>query len=238
MIHSFSSFLLFLMAWTCSASSNSGLIAKLRAAGIVSSPRVLTALSLVDRSLFVPSSLMGSAFEDRPLPLGYGATISAPHMHGLCLELMEPWAKDGAVVLDVGSGSGFLAAVLATMIGKGKVVGLEHVPELVQMAKENCSKDRKIRALVENGTLILAEGDGRLGWSKEAPFDCIHVGASAADFPENLMKQLKVGGRLVVPVGPANSAQILYTIDRVSESEFKKNEVTGVVYVPLTSYKK
>merc|ERR1719375_58127 len=130
----------------------------------------------VDRGQFVPENLMSAAYEDRPLQIGHGATISAPHMHGMALELLSPALRPGARVLDVGCGSGYLCAALAHMVGPdGLVVGIDYLSALVDLARKNLS--RAHGDLLASGRLKLLRGDGWAGSPDHAPFDAIHVGA-------------------------------------------------------------
>ena len=167
--------------------------------GIIRHPRVAAALLAVDRGDFVldPST----AYYDTPQPIGHGATISAPHMHAHVLEHMHDKLVPGAVALDVGSGSGFLAAAMCELVSPGgRVFGIEHIPALVEWSKRNVAKHHP-QLLATGGPLTLLEGDGYAGLPAEGPFDAIHVGAAAPSTPVALLDQLKVGGRLIIPVG-------------------------------------
>jgi len=218
------------MAWRCSGESNEQLIDNLLKGKVITSKAVADALKKVDRGNFVLSK--STAYEDSPQSIGYGATISAPHMHAMCIELLLQHLKPGAKVLDVGSGSGYLVAVMAHLVKpNGKVYGVEHIGELVEWSRGNIKKDdEKLAEYCE-----IKQADGRWGLPDLGPFDCIHVGAAAEDgIPETLKQQLKVGGRLVIPVGPKNN-QNLILVERKSEKEFVQSNVCGVMYVPLTS---
>ncbi|KAI8847164.1 protein-L-isoaspartate O-methyltransferase [Chytridium lagenaria] len=215
-------------AWRSHGTSNVTLLQALRGNHLIQTDSVFNAMLKVDRANYVPPEC-AKPYRDHPVSIGYGATISAPHMHAMCLEILEPWLKPGAKVLDVGSGSGYLAAVMAHMVDGGGVVGVEHVEELVEFAERNVGRERV-------GGVRFFRGDGRLGFSEEAPFDCIHVGAAAPEIPTALIEQLKPGGRLVIPVG--TDTQELLVVDKDVEGEVTMRVKCGVMYVPLTSLEK
>ena len=159
-------------------------------------------------------------------------------MHAMCAELMLEAVGggqgdgEGVRVLDVGSGSGYLAAVLSRLIGDaGHVYGIEHIPELVRTSLANLRADDS--QLLQR--VHIKQGDGRLGLPSAAPFDAIHVGAAAAEVPAALVEQLKEGGVLVIPVGAENDEQYLEVIEKRPGGEIQRRIVTGVRYVPLTS---
>jgi len=222
------------MAWRCSASSNAGLIANLKAAGLISTRRVEQAMLSVDRGNFTHIN----PYEDSPQTIGFGATISAPHIHAEMLELLEPYLKPGNRALDVGSGSGYLAECMAKMVTEdgapGKVVGVEHVTELVQKSTHNVKRDDP--SLLSSGALQLFGGDGRRGWPTEAPYQAIHVGAASPDdIPKDLIDQLAPGGRMVIPVGPQGGDQYLVQVDKDENHRISRKNLIGVRFVPLTS---
>jgi len=195
-------------------------------------------MNAIDRKLFVPTEAASEAYADHPLVIGYGATISAPHMHAHCLEFLKDHIKPGATVLDVGSGSGYLAAVIAQMVGpSGRVVGIEHIDKLVAWSIENTANSAVSNMLVTShnpdGHLLLIEGDGREGYPPHAPYDAIHVGAAAPQTPNALLEQLKPGGRLVIPVGTHSQDLMIY--DKKSDGNIESRSAMGVRYVPLTS---
>jgi protein-L-isoaspartate(D-aspartate) O-methyltransferase len=193
-----------------------------------------------DRGNYAPTSSRDEAYEDHPLPIGYRATISAPHAHAACLELFERAGvvARGKKVLDVGSGTGYLSACFAELVGceegAGKVVGIEHIDALTKSSVENVKRDGKGGLLDAVDAFRLVTGDGRDGYEKMAPYDAIHVGASAEKIPEALLNQLAVGGRMVIPVGGSNG-QALTVIDRLRDGSLRKRDEMGVMYVPLTS---
>ena len=139
-------------------------------------------------------------------------------MHAYCLEWMAPNLKNGSRVLDVGCGSGFLLGAFHEMVGDGKninVVGIEHIQELAQLSVNNLSKGYS--AELESEQIKVVCGDGREGYAEAAPYDAIHVGAAAAQVPPALIQQLKVGGMLVIPVGPQGGSQWIMQIIKQDE---------------------
>jgi len=218
------------MAWQSSGASNAALIANLAANGQISSERVREAMSGVDRAHYAASR----PYDDAPQRLGHGATISAPHMHAAAAEALLPRLHPAARVLDVGAGSGYLTHVLARLVGPGgRVVGVEHVPQLVELARENMRRSAEGAEMVESGRVEFVRADGRLGWGAGAPYDAIHVGAAAAEAHQELIAQLRAPGRLFIPVGDGR-AQFIYVIDKLEDGSVKREKQYGVRYVPLT----
>eukprot|EP01089_Gocevia_fonbrunei_P010592 TRINITY_DN2352_c0_g1_i1.p1 TRINITY_DN2352_c0_g1~~TRINITY_DN2352_c0_g1_i1.p1 ORF type:complete len:236 (-),score=42.27 TRINITY_DN2352_c0_g1_i1:95-763(-) len=210
------------------ASSNEDLINQLKAYKIVNSSVVEKAMKTVDRGNY--SASLREAYIDQPHLIGHNQTISAPHMHAMCLELLKDHAVPGAKVLDVGSGSGYLAACFAAMVGEsGKVYGIDVVKDLVERGISNINKDHP--EYLESGRVKIMYRDGWKGMPEQAPFDCIHVGAAAATIPKALTDQLRPGGRLIVPVGTDN--QNLMQIDKQENGELVTSNLMGVRYVPL-----
>jgi protein-L-isoaspartate(D-aspartate) O-methyltransferase len=199
------------MAWTFTGNNNDDLITNLKNIDIVTSSEVEAAMRRVDRKNYVPSSYKDNAYFDCPLPIGYNVTISAPHMHGHCLELLKPHLSSGSVALDVGSGSGYLTACMRELVGRqGKVYGVEHIQELVDVSIDNIKRDKKQQYL-DDKSIVICQGDGRKGFPNTPDnfFDCIHVGAAADGVPSELVRQLKVGGTLVLPLGRKDGDQAL-----------------------------
>ncbi|MGC9515015.1 protein-L-isoaspartate(D-aspartate) O-methyltransferase, partial [Methanocrinis sp.] len=162
------------------------------------------------------------AYEDHPLPIGEGQTISAPHMVAIMCEILD--LQEGMKVLDVGTGSGYHAAVMAELVGpEGHIYSIERIPELVVFARKNFRE-----AGIENVTV--AEGDGSFGLPEHAPYDRINVAATAPKLPEPLKEQLKVGGKLVIPVGTCYQELVLVV---KTEEGFELEHHGGVVFVPL-----
>lgn len=182
---------------------------------------VISAMSLTPRELFVPEALKSRAYDDTPLPIGHNQTISAPHMVAIMCDLLD--LQPGMTVLEVGGGSGYHAAVMAAMVGeKGHVYSVERMPVLVAMARKNLEK-----AGIKNVTMV--EADGSVGLPMHAPYDRISVAATAPKVPESLKQQLKVGGKMILPVG--RDYQELYLVTR--KNGFSEEKKMGVIFVPL-----
>lgn len=188
----------------------------------VKEKNVLEAMANVPRHLFIPAQERQFAYHDRPLPIGHGQTISQPYVVALMCEALL--TGETCKALDVGSGSGYAAAVLAALCRR--VISIERIPDLRDQAAANLEA-----AGIHNVDVVC--GDGSLGYSEEAPYDAISVAAGAPAAPEALKRQLKVGGRLVIPVGSTQGLQDLVRITRVSEHDFKTENFGGVAFVPL-----
>jgi protein-L-isoaspartate(D-aspartate) O-methyltransferase len=184
--------------------------------------RVIEAMARVPRELFLPEQLRSHAYDDTPQPIGWGQTISAPHMVAIMCDLLD--LEDGMTVLEVGGGSGYHAAVMADLVGPtGLVYSIERIPELVAVARENLKKARAFN-------VIMVEGDGSLGLPEHAPYDRISVAATAPKVPEPLKQQLKSpGGRMIIPVGTGYQELVLVT----RKNGFSTEERMGVIFVPL-----
>lgn len=217
------------MAWMASGTSNSSMVDALVEHSLIRSARVEAAMRAVDRGSFCAHA----PYADAPQLLTCSATISAPHMHAMALELLERVLVPGASALDVGTGSGYLAACFATLVKPaGKVVGVEHVEQLTQLASRNIRSWN--RAALDDGLIKLRTADGRLGAEDEAPFAAIHVGAASPDIPQRLIDQLDVNGRMVIPVGGEHETQSLVVVDKLDgEGNIETKSVCSVRYVPL-----
>lgn len=200
------------------------LVDELTREGVIKSERVRKALLSVPREEFVLPEYRLMAYEDRPLPLFAGATISAPHMVAMMCELIEP--RSGMKILEVGAGSGYHAAVCAEAIERrGKVYTIEIVRELAVYAAQN------IERLGYWGVVEVFHGDGRRGLERHAPFDAVIVTAAASGIPRTLVDQLRDGGVLVIPV-EEGAGQVLYRVVKRGE-KIEKRAVTYVLFVPL-----
>ena len=188
----------------------------------VSNPDVLRAMRSVPRHLFVGENYLDMAYEDHPLPIGYGQTISQPYIVAWMTELLE--LKPGEKVLEIGTGSGYQAAVLAALGGLS-VYSIEIVPELAESAAE------RLNAL--GYAVQTRQGDGYFGWEEAAPFEAIIVTAAPDHLPGPLVEQLKEGGRLVVPIGPPGGYQSLWKFVKQG-GEVRAYNLGGVAFVPLT----
>ena len=201
--------------------------------GYIKSQKVRDSMIKVDRADFSPRY----PYVDSPQPINYNVTISAPHMHAYCLEVLKDHLKEGGRALDVGFGSGYLTVAMSKMMNdKGIAVGIEHIQELCEFAKKNINKSHK--NLIDTQKVILIKGDGRMGCKEYAPYDCIHVGAAAHEIPKHLVDQLALGGRLVVPVDSRDGGQYINIIDKDRNGKISVRKELGVSYVPLTSVEK
>ncbi|WP_457591775.1 protein-L-isoaspartate O-methyltransferase [Geoglobus sp.] len=184
---------------------------------------VAKAMLEVPRHLFVPPHLRREAYNDYPLPIGYGQTISAPHMVAIMCDLLD--LKGGERVLEVGTGTGYHAAVVSRMVGEsGLVVTVERIPELAEKA-------RKIYESLGYDNIKVVVGDGSVGYEELAPYDRIYVTASAPKIPVKLLAQLKNGGRMVIPVG--DFVQYLYVVDKDEYGQVHRRNWGAVRFVPL-----
>lgn len=194
--------------------------------GYIKTEKVRNAMENVPREEFIPTSNRPYAYVDRPLPIGEGQTISAPHMVAMICELLE--LEEGMKVLEIGTGFGYNAAVVSQIIGKeGHLYSIERIGSLAGIARENLKRT----SLGDNVTVIL--GDGTKGYEEEAPFDRIYGTASAPSLPEPLKEQLKIGGIMLVPVGEQHYFQDLVYIKRESEDSFTRKAIGGVAFVPM-----
>jgi protein-L-isoaspartate(D-aspartate) O-methyltransferase len=192
--------------------------------GYLRTPEIISAFRRIKRKDFVRAEFISNAGLNEPLPIGYGQTISQPLTVAFMLELLQP--KKGDKILDIGSGSGWTTALLAEIVGeKGKVYGIELIPELKEFGEKNVSKYN----FIQKGIVKFIQGDGSKGLPEKSPFDKILVSAAADEIPQTLKKQLNVGGRLVIPV-----VDSIYLIIRNFEG-YKEKKYFGFSFVPLKS---
>jgi protein-L-isoaspartate(D-aspartate) O-methyltransferase len=184
---------------------------------------VVAAMVNVPRHEFVPEHLKRYAYENRPLPIGYGQTISQPYIVGIMTDLVDP-ARE-SVVLEVGTGSGYQAAVLAYCVRQ--VYSIEIIEELGEEAKA-----RLKRLGVKN--VEVRNGDGYYGWKEHAPFDAIVVTAAGSHIPPPLIEQLKPGGKMIIPVGSPFLTQYLMLLEKDEGSKIRTRQLLPVAFVPLT----
>ncbi len=186
-------------------------------------PATLQAMRTVPRHEFVPPGLSSAAYENRPLPIGLGQTISQPYIVAYQTEVVRP--REGMKILEVGTGSGYQAAVLAA--AGARVYTMEIFAELATSARQRLER-LGYRATVRHG-------DGNLGWPEEAPFDAIVVTAASSHVPPALIEQLKPGGRMVIPVGSMFGAQNLLQVDKDAAGVVRTRILLPVAFVPMLS---
>lgn len=183
---------------------------------------ILNALREVPREVFVPDRYKAAAYDDSPLPIPSGQTISQPYVVALMIRALRLGVEDK--VLEVGSGSGYAAAILSRMVRE--VHAVERHQELVEYARERLAQ-------IGYDNVHVHHADGTMGWLRAAPYEGIMVSASGPRVPKSLEEQLAVGGRLVMPVGSARGLQTLIRLTRVSEDEYEEKDLGGVRFVPL-----
>jgi len=198
-------------------------VERLVAYGYARDGRTIEAMKKVPRHAFVPEDLQRHAYDDRPLPVGEGQTISAPHMVAMMCDYLG--LEKGQKVLEIGAGTGYHACVIARIVHPGRVLSVERIESLGQRARANLE-----RAGCEGTEVVV--GDGTLGYEKEAPYDRILVTAGAPEVPPPLIDQLKPGGRLVIPVG-GRFVQDLVRIVKGRDGEIFREDLGGCAFVPL-----
>jgi len=203
--------------------TNEELVNYLVGAGVLKSLNIIRAFAKIDRKDFVGPECESFAYDDSPCSIGYGQTISQPSTVAFMMEQLTP--KEGDKVLDIGYGSGYSTAILASIVSDtGRIFAFEIIPIIKKFGERNLKKYK-----FENITNIL--GDGSKGMQSEAPFDRILCSAAALTLPSILKEQLKIGGRLVIPVG--RGSQAIYIIERIGEKAYKKKKIPGFIFVDL-----
>ncbi|XP_022590032.2 protein-L-isoaspartate O-methyltransferase [Cyclospora cayetanensis] len=242
------------MAWRSHGGSNEELVSNLRRNGVFSDQRVFETMLKVDRGSFVSMA----PYMDSPQPIGYDATISAPHMHAMALEELKDQLVPGNRALDVGSGTGYLTVCMALMVGAdkaggGTAVGIDYIQGLVDLSRKNVAS--AFPSLLQGSNFALVKGDGWSGGpASAAPYHAIHVGAAAAAVPAALLEQLAPGGQMVIPVECRRGkiriegrgekevrghgcgwepGQALVGVEKNSAGEVSLRYITSVMYVPL-----
>ncbi len=199
------------------------LIKKMENSGILNTSSIKDALLAVDRKDFVLSEYENHAYDDQPLPIGKGQTISQPSTVVFMLELLQP--QKGHKVLDAGSGSGWTTALLAHIVGPGgKVIAMELLASLKTFGEENFNK-------TEYQNAVFIQGNASKGFPDEGPFDRILVNASAPEIPSALLSQLAIGGKLVIPLKDARGNLVL--VEKLEEDDYKKSYYPGFAFVPF-----
>lgn len=207
------------------AAQRTRLVDGLAVRGYVTRPGVLEALKAVRRHLFVPERSRPDAYSDRPLDIGEGQTISAPHMVGIMAEKLG--LRPGMKVLEIGGGSGYHAAVVAHIVGPtGHVFSMERIASLAERARKSLEEAGYSR------TVTMVVGDGTLGLPEHAPYDRVFVAAASPGIPPPLFEQLREGGRMLVPVGEVHVGQELVMVEKKSGRPVT-TEHGGCIFVPL-----
>jgi len=191
--------------------------------GWLKTPRIIGAFKKIKRVDFLPEDIKNLAELNEALPIGYSQTISQPLVVAFMMELLNP--KIGDKILDVGSGSGWTSALLAEIVeDKGKIISIEIVPELKEFGEKNVAKYN----FIEKGMVEFICTDGSKGYEKEAPWNKILASASAKELPSTWKGQLKIGGRIVTPIGTS-----IWSFTKQSEKDFEEKEYPGFAFVPL-----
>jgi protein-L-isoaspartate(D-aspartate) O-methyltransferase len=185
-------------------------------------PAVLKAMRDIPREKFVSPEIREFAYSDNPLPIGEGQTISQPYIVALMAEAME--ISPGDRVLEIGTGSGYAAAVLSRIASE--VYTVERIKRLVRIARNRLKK-------LGYANVHVLLGNGTLGWPQQAPYDAIVVTACGPEIPQAFLDQLKVGGRLIIPIGPLPGFQSLIRVRKASEKDYEQEDLGDVSFVPL-----
>lgn len=204
------------------ADERDALVDRLVERGYVETDRVAAALRAVPRHEFLPDGVRSRAYDDRPLSIGNGQTVSAPHMVALMCDLLPADAVD---ILEIGTGCGYHAAVTAACLDGGHVYSVEYDGDLAATARETFSR------LGYDDRVSVRVGDGREGWAEHAPFDAAYVTCAVPDVPETLEAQICSGGRIIAPVG--TTSQTLLTLDKRADGSVERTDHGGVRFVRI-----
>jgi protein-L-isoaspartate(D-aspartate) O-methyltransferase len=185
--------------------------------------RVMAAMGQVPRHEFVPENLRYLAYENGPAPIGSGQTISQPYIVALMSDLLNTKTTD--IILEIGTGSGYQSAILSNLVEQ--VYSVEIIEDLATEARDQLNR-------LGYNNVVVRTGDGYVGWPEHAPYDGIIVTAAAPNIPQPLIDQLRVGARLVIPVGFPHSHQELMVVEKMADNEIKTQTILGVSFVPLT----
>lgn len=201
------------------------LVERLFNQGYIRTKNVKKAMLKIPREKFMPPENSSYAYLDRPFPIGNGQTISAPHMVAIIAEKLE--LQEGMNILEIGTGWGYNAAVVGEIVGKkGHVYTIERITALAEKARDNLKKTGY------SDVVTVIEGDGTTGYPDKAPFDRIYGTASAPKIPEPLKEQLKIGGKLIIPMG-SDYFQELVSVQRIADDDYQTINLGGVVFVPM-----
>ncbi|MCS7184116.1 MAG: protein-L-isoaspartate O-methyltransferase [Patescibacteria group bacterium] len=205
--------------------TNEALINYLIRNGVLKTQQIIDAFLKIDRKNFIRQENTFEAYADYPLPMGYGQTISQPWTVAFMLEILQP--KEDHKILDVGFGSGWTTSLLAQIVGeRGKVYGIEIIPEIFEFGKENIEKYN----FLKKGRVKLKRGDGSKGWKEYSPFDRILVSAAGKNIPQDLIEQLNINGILVIP-----DKEGINQIFKDERGNIEKKYYYGFSFVPLVS---
>lgn len=203
---------------------NEALIESLIALGILKTPRIIEAFKKIPRHLFIPKKYLSHAYSDIALPSIGNQTISQPYTVAVMLEALSP--DNGDNVLDIGSGTGWTTCLLAEIIGKkGRLTGIEIDEKLVNFSKENIAKTK-----LKNIEIFL--GDGKKGYSSNAPYDCILINAACDSVPNLVTDQVKIGGRIVVPIN-TDDHQVMTLFQKIGEGKLNQTNLGDYIFVEL-----